>query len=53
MKKPTRTHLKALSIAVMCCERFPDLYTKEHIENLKKEYSEKLNIYKSFTHKQK
>ncbi len=45
-KKLTKTEMKALSIAVMCCNRFPELYTLEYIEKLKKDYAEKSIIWK-------
>lgn len=47
MKKLTRSEMKALSIAVMCMDRFPELYTKEHIDSRKKEYADKLLIFKT------
>lgn len=34
-------------MAVMCCDRFPELYSIEYIESLKKDYEAKLKEYKS------
>lgn len=47
MKKVSKTQLTALSMAVMCCDRFPELYSIEYIESLKKDYEAKLKEYKS------
>lgn len=46
MKKLTKTEMKALSMAILCCERTPELYTTEFISNLKSEYAEKSKIWK-------
>jgi len=45
-KRLTKTEITALSIAVMCCERSPELYTSEFISNIKEKYSNNLKIWR-------
>jgi len=53
MKRITRTEMTALSTAVMCCERFTELYTAEYISNLKEKYSETLKKWREQNSKHK